>query len=103
MDDEIVKKHIDDVVAKYNESAISQAQQIRKWCILPNEFTVGSGELTATMKLRRNVVQQHYANEINALYVLCICCNKKSIFCVLSSQSRKILCSSFCRQSLHCH
>ena len=32
-------------------------------------FTIGKGELTATMKLRRAVVQQHYAKEIESMYV----------------------------------
>ena len=68
MRDPIVKVHLDGVVAKYNEVAVSRAQEIRKWIILPEEFTVGKGELTATMKLRRAVVQEHYAKEIDSMY-----------------------------------
>lgn len=73
MTDEKVKAYIDGVVEKYNEVAVSRAQQIRKWCILPEEFTIGRGELTATMKLRRAVVQEHYAKEIDAMYQWLVC------------------------------
>ena len=68
MKDEHVAAHINSVVEQYNKVAVSRAQEIRKWCILPEEFTVGKGELTATMKLRRAVVQEHYAKEIDSMY-----------------------------------
>ena len=69
MADPKVKDYLEGVVQQYNEVAVSRAQQIRKWCIIPEEFTIGKGELTATMKLRRAVVQQHYAKEIESMYV----------------------------------
>lgn len=68
MKDEKVAAHINSVVAGYNKVAVSRAQEIRKWCIIPEEFTIGRGELTATMKLRRAVVQEHYSKEIDAMY-----------------------------------
>lgn len=36
--------------------------------ILDRDFSVGSGELTATLKLKRNVVNEMYKKEIDALY-----------------------------------
>ena len=69
MADPKVKEYLDGVVQQYNKVAVSRAQEIRKWCIIPEEFTIGKGELTATMKLRRAVVQQHYAKEIESMYV----------------------------------
>lgn len=66
--DSTVKKYINQVLAKYNKGVSSQSQLLRNWCILMNEFTVGNGELTATMKLRRSVIQQHYAKEIDSMY-----------------------------------
>ena len=69
MKDEKLAAHLNEVVAKYNQMAVSRAQEIRKWIILPGEFSIGKGELTATMKLRRGVVQEHYAKEIDAMYV----------------------------------
>ena len=73
MTDEKVKAYIDDVIDKYNKVAISRAQQIRKWCVVPHEFSISKGELTATMKLRRAVVHEHYAKEIEAMYCCCVC------------------------------
>ena len=68
INDSTVKKYINGILAKYNKGVSAQSYLIRNWCILLNEFTVGNGELTATMKLRRSVVQQHYAKEIDSLY-----------------------------------
>jgi long-chain acyl-CoA synthetase len=48
--------------------AVSQAESIRRWEILPEDFTIDSGELTPTLKLKRNVVQERYADEIASLY-----------------------------------
>ena len=41
---------------------------IKKVSILPNEFSVDGGELTPTMKVRRDVVVKKYADEIEALF-----------------------------------
>ena len=41
---------------------------IKKFEILPTEFTVDSGEVTPTMKIKRNVVNEKYADEINRFY-----------------------------------
>jgi long-chain acyl-CoA synthetase len=48
--------------------AVSRAESIRKWEILPEDFAIDSGELTPTLKVRRNVVQERYSDEIEALY-----------------------------------
>ena len=64
-----VKKMIDEAVAGYNKVAVSRAQEIRKWHLMERDLSVGHGELTATLKLKRNVVHQHYEKEIDSLYV----------------------------------
>ena len=54
---------------KYNkEYAVSNAQNIRKWIILKNDISLGKGELTATMKMKRNVVIRNYEKEISTIY-----------------------------------
>jgi long-chain acyl-CoA synthetase len=47
---------------------VSQAERIRRWRILPNEWTAESGELTPTLKLKRRVIAERYAREIEELY-----------------------------------
>lgn len=47
---------------------ISRAQQVRKWVVVPGDFSVNGGQLTPTMKLRRKIAVKLYANEIASLY-----------------------------------
>jgi len=47
---------------------VSRVQTVKRTRVLPVEFSVDSGELTPTMKLKRNVVGERYAAEIEALY-----------------------------------
>ena len=44
-------------------------EQIKKFIILPNEFTIESGELTPTLKMKRKVIKQKYLTEYNQLYL----------------------------------
>jgi long-chain-fatty-acid--CoA ligase ACSBG len=60
----VIQKSIDEV----NIKAISRAQLIRKWTILPNEFSIDGGELTPTLKIKRKFVSQKYAKIINTMY-----------------------------------
>jgi long-chain acyl-CoA synthetase len=48
--------------------AVSKAESIRKWEILPSDFTIDGGELTPTLKVKRNVVHERYGDEIEGLY-----------------------------------
>lgn len=48
--------------------AVSHAESIRKFRILPVDFTVLTGELTPTLKVKRNIVRMRFANEIEAMY-----------------------------------
>ncbi|MCX6467313.1 MAG: AMP-dependent synthetase/ligase [Pseudonocardiales bacterium] len=48
--------------------AVSRAEQIRKFRILPVDFTEAGGEVTPTMKVKRQVVAKTYASDIAAIY-----------------------------------
>jgi long-chain acyl-CoA synthetase len=48
--------------------AVSKAEAIREFRILPREFTEARGEVTPSMKIKRNVVLKEYADEIAAIY-----------------------------------
>ena len=47
---------------------LSRPEQVKRWTLLPTEWTAESAELTPTLKLRRRVVHGMYADEIYALY-----------------------------------
>jgi len=40
--------------------AISRAHNIRKWCLIPGDFSVENGELTPTLKLKRRIVEKKW-------------------------------------------
>lgn len=48
--------------------AVSRAESIRKFAILPVDFTIADGQLTAKMSVKRHVVGNQFAKEIEALY-----------------------------------
>jgi long-chain acyl-CoA synthetase len=48
--------------------AVSRAESIRKFTILPIDFTLAAGHLTAKLSLKRHVVAEEFAKEINELF-----------------------------------
>ncbi|MCX6430341.1 MAG: AMP-dependent synthetase/ligase [Actinobacteria bacterium] len=48
--------------------AVSRAESIRKFTILPMDFTIAGGHMTAKLSVKRHVVAQEFAKEIEALY-----------------------------------
>jgi long-chain acyl-CoA synthetase len=48
---------------------LARVEQVKRFTVLPVEFTPESGELTPTMKVKRNVVASRYSDQIEALYV----------------------------------
>ncbi len=47
---------------------VSRAESIRKWVILPTEFTEASGHLTPKMSIKRDNILRDYAGEIAKIY-----------------------------------
>jgi long-chain acyl-CoA synthetase len=47
---------------------LSRPEQVKRWTLLPTEWTAESAELTPTLKLKRRVVAANYADRIAALY-----------------------------------
>ena len=58
-----VQRAVDDV-----NSELSRFEQIKRFTILPRDFTAEDGEVTPTLKLKRRVCHEHFADEIEALY-----------------------------------
>ncbi|MEI6294640.1 MAG: AMP-dependent synthetase/ligase [Actinomycetes bacterium] len=48
--------------------AVSRAESIRKFTILPQDFTIADGQLTAKLSVKRHVVNQQFAQEIADLF-----------------------------------
>ncbi len=46
----------------------ARVEQIKKFTILPRNFSVEEGELTPTLKVKRRIVNEHFADEIEAMY-----------------------------------
>lgn len=47
---------------------LSGFEKVKKFILMPAEFEIGSGEITPTLKVKRNVVQQKYAEMIGRMY-----------------------------------
>jgi long-chain acyl-CoA synthetase len=58
-----VQRLVDDV-----NGDLSRFEQIKRFTILPRDFSAEEGEVTPTLKLKRRVCQEHFAAEIEALY-----------------------------------
>ncbi|WP_031467691.1 AMP-dependent synthetase/ligase [Sciscionella sediminilitoris] len=67
IDDPELNKELQEAVDQAN-TAVSHAESIKKFRVLPNDFTIDSGELTPSLKLRRGVVTDIRAEDIKAIY-----------------------------------
>ena len=66
--DEAVMKAIQEGINLANESSVSNAQKVQKWRILRKDFSVPGGELGPTMKMKRHIVLQQYAELVDGMY-----------------------------------
>jgi long-chain acyl-CoA synthetase len=70
--EELVKRP--DVLALYQEIVdglnreLSQFERIKKFAVLPAEFSIESGELTPTLKVKRKVVEERWRETIEEMY-----------------------------------
>jgi long-chain acyl-CoA synthetase len=60
---ESIEAHVEKINQKY-----ARVEQVKKIAILPADFSQEGGELTPSMKVKRNVVADKYSSEIEALY-----------------------------------
>ena len=64
-DDEQVHALVQGVVDDVNADR-SRYEQIKRFAVLPRDFTMDDGEITPTLKLKRRVVQEHFAGRDRA-------------------------------------
>ena len=65
--DERVRTAVQEGVDAAN-AKLARVEQIKKFTILSQPFSIAGGELTPTLKLKRKVIAQRYATQIDAMY-----------------------------------
>ena len=61
------RKHLEKQIEGVNDK-LARVQTIKRFAIIPKEFSIDGGELTPTMKVKRKVVNEKYSREIEGLY-----------------------------------
>ncbi len=69
IENEKVKDRIWEEVENLNQ-AFGQWEKIKRMGLLPQEMSIDGGELTPTLKLRRKVIKEKYATQIEHIYSL---------------------------------
>lgn len=67
LEHDTVRREVQALVTKVN-ATLSRHEQVKKWVLVPEPFTVEGGELTPTMKLKRHEVAARYASLLDRLY-----------------------------------
>jgi len=62
------KAYFDEGMKEANVKAISRAQNVGKWALLPSDFSEQGGELTPTLKLKRKNAADKYSTVVEELY-----------------------------------
>jgi long-chain acyl-CoA synthetase len=67
LDDAGINEAVEKAVEAVNADR-SRFEQIKRFRILPRDFSIEHDEVTPTLKLRRKVILEHFADDIEALY-----------------------------------
>ena len=67
-DNALIKETIEKEIADKVNSQFARVEHVRKFHILPHDFSIEGGELTPTLKIKRQIVTEKYAAEIAAIY-----------------------------------
>lgn len=62
-----VQEEVARAVEEANAS-VARVEQVKKWLIVPDEWSPESGEVTPSLKLKRRIVLDKYADQIDAMY-----------------------------------
>jgi len=66
-DSEDIHAEIEQQVMELNKQ-FAPPEQVKKFTILPRDFTVDDGELTPTLKIRRIQIRENWSSEIEDMY-----------------------------------
>jgi long-chain acyl-CoA synthetase len=67
LDDERRQARVQEIVDEVNSDR-SRFEQIKRFAILPRDFSMDEGEVTPTLKLKRRVVLEHFAAQVDEIY-----------------------------------
>ena len=67
VDDPDLRAEVQGAVDAANET-VSHAEAIKKFRVLADDFTEETGEMTPTLKVKRNVVVDKFSDDIDAIY-----------------------------------
>ena len=56
-----------EIIDQYNQE-FGNWEQLKKFELIPNEWTVDTGEMTPTMKLKRRIIMQKYQKEVEGIF-----------------------------------
>ncbi|MEY3350034.1 MAG: hypothetical protein RIQ50_145 [Bacteroidota bacterium] len=62
-----VQEHYKSIVEKFNPQ-FNHVEQVKKFELLPQEWTINGGELTPTLKLKRKVIMEKYGDKVERIY-----------------------------------
>ena len=62
-----IRDEVQEVIDELNED-FARAEQLKKFAILPRQLSIEGGELTPTLKVKRDMVNEHFADIIDAMY-----------------------------------
>jgi long-chain acyl-CoA synthetase len=58
-----IQKHVDEINKEF-----ARVETVKKFKVLERNFTVDDGELTPTLKIKRRIIDDHFADEIESMY-----------------------------------
>lgn len=64
----MVRSHLEEAITLQVNPLMARVEHVRNFVVLPHEFSTETGELTPTFKVKRNVVNEMYAEQIAAAY-----------------------------------
>jgi long-chain acyl-CoA synthetase len=62
-----VRAALESAVVDVNKE-LGRVEQVKRFAILPREFSIEDGEMTPTLKLKRRICLEHFAHEVEELY-----------------------------------
>jgi long-chain acyl-CoA synthetase len=67
IDNSEIRRFIEERIERLQQG-FANFEKIKRFTLLPREFSIEGGELTNTLKLRRSIINMLYATEIEAMY-----------------------------------